>query len=98
MKASYPMSPRMRDKQYGPDHREYHNDKKLGAYYVDKEGRKIFTNDNGQEYYVGVFNGKPQDIIVLPGYIPVVRPRADIGGAQPIGNGAYRNGGVGGNN
>ena len=98
MKARYPMSPHMRDKRYSPDHREYHTDKKLGAYYIDSEGRRIFTNDKGQEYYIGTFNGKPQPIIVLPGFVPTVRSKADIGGAQSIGNGAYRRGGVAGSN
>lgn len=98
MKSSYPASPHMRDKRYNPSHREYKTDKTLGVYYTDREGRKIFTNDKGQEYYIGEFAGKPQHIIVLPGFMPVVRPKADIGGAQSIGNGAYRRGGVGGSN
>ena len=98
MPQSYPMSTLARNRRYDENHREDHVDRKLGRYYTDKDGRKIFTNEKGQEYYIGEFEGKPHPVILLPGYMPRVRPKADIGGAQSIGNGGYRRGGVAGNN
>ncbi len=65
----------------------------FGEYFVDKEGREVFTN-NGKPFYVGYHNGSPHKVFLAPNFAPTIRSRA----SAPTGfssNGTQRLGGVG---
>ena len=65
----------------------------LGKFYVDKDGREIFSNDRGESYYFGSIDGNVHRIIIYPLQPPPLRMPADPGTGLSLGNGGVKEGG-----